>query len=182
MPGEEGVVTTAALDDRRPPYGYTCRTSAPTPTRRKQPTANAYAASPRPTDRPHRPPDLHELLADSGLFGIAEVLTSNHVPRPSAHDSARNPHRSGIAWSKSAVRVTPRRYTGRQVWNKQRTEEVLLDVDDVAFGHTGVMRWNPRDKWVVCKDFSHSPIVDDATFEQAQALLVLQRHLACLRW
>ncbi|WP_442931225.1 recombinase family protein [Micromonospora sp. NBC_00389] len=41
-----------------------------------------------------------------------------------------------MAWSKSAVRVilTNPRYTGRQVWKKQRTDEVLLDVDDVALG------------------------------------------------
>jgi site-specific DNA recombinase len=37
------------------------------------------------------------------------------------------------------------RYTGRQIWNKQRTDEVLLDVDDVALGHTPVMRWNHHD-------------------------------------
>jgi hypothetical protein len=27
------------------------------------------------------------------------------------------------------------RYTGREVWNRQRREEVLIDVDDVALGH-----------------------------------------------
>ncbi len=27
------------------------------------------------------------------------------------------------------------RYTGREVWNLQRWEEVLIDVDDVALGH-----------------------------------------------
>ncbi|MEU5789753.1 recombinase family protein [Micromonospora purpureochromogenes] len=114
-----------------------------------------------------------EFLAGIGIFAIAEGLTANHVPCPSAHDRARNRHRSGIAWSKSAVRVilTNPRYTGRQVWNKQRTDEVLLDVDDVAMGHTGVMRWNTRDKWVVSKEITHEPLIDDATFEQAQALL-----------
>ncbi|MCG5465492.1 recombinase family protein [Micromonospora sp. NPDC053740] len=52
----------------------------------------------------------------------------NTMPCPSAHDRARNRHRSGIAWSKSTVRVilTNPRYTGRQVWNKPRTDEVLL--------------------------------------------------------
>ncbi|MGC4795581.1 recombinase family protein [Micromonospora saelicesensis] len=114
-----------------------------------------------------------EFLAGIYLFAIAEGLTANHVPCPSAHDRARNRHRSGIAWSKSAVRVilTNPRYTGRQVWNKQRTDEVLLDVDDVAMGHTGVMRWNARDKWVVSKEIIHEPLIDDATFEQAQAIL-----------
>ncbi|WP_091639659.1 recombinase family protein [Micromonospora pallida] len=108
-----------------------------------------------------------------GLFAIAEGLTANHVPCPSAHDRARNPHRSGIAWSKSAIRVilTNPRYTGRQVWNKQRTDEVLLDVDDVALGHTGVMRWNKRDKWITSKEIVHPPLIDDTTFEQAQTLL-----------
>jgi len=79
----------------------------------------------------------------------------------------------GIAWSKSAIRVilTNPRYSGRQVWNKQRTDEVLLDVDDVALGHTGVMRWNTRDKWVISKDITHPPLIDDDTFEQVQALL-----------
>ncbi|MBQ1030395.1 recombinase zinc beta ribbon domain-containing protein [Micromonospora sp. C97] len=57
------------------------------------------------------------------------------------------------------------------MWNKQRTDEVLLDVDDVAMGHTGVMRWNARDKWVVSKEITHEPLIDDATFEQAKAIL-----------
>ena len=32
------------------------------------------------------------------------------------------------------------RYTGRQVWNKQRKDGVLIDVDDVALGHQSRMR------------------------------------------
>jgi site-specific DNA recombinase len=42
-------------------------------------------------------------------------------------------------------------------------------------GHTGVMRWSPRDKWVVSKDITHPPLIDDATFEEAQALLSRRR-------
>ncbi|WP_406063177.1 recombinase family protein [Micromonospora sp. NBC_00860] len=49
-----------------------------------------------------------------------------------------------------------------------------LDVNDLTMGHTGVMRWNVRDKWVVSKDITHEPLIDDATFKQAQA--TLQRH------
>ncbi|WP_328372916.1 recombinase zinc beta ribbon domain-containing protein [Micromonospora zamorensis] len=33
------------------------------------------------------------------------------------------------------------------------------------------MRWNARDKWVVSKEIIHEPLIDDATFEQAQAIL-----------
>ena len=86
-------------------------------------------------------------LAGYGIFAIAEALTRDDIPCPSAQDPARNRHRGGLAWSKSAVRVilTNPRYTGHQIWNKQRTDEVLLDVDDVALGHTAVMRWNHPD-------------------------------------
>ncbi|MET7962766.1 recombinase family protein [Micromonospora zamorensis] len=33
------------------------------------------------------------------------------------------------------------------------------------------MRWNTRDKWVVSKEITHPPLIDDETFERAQALL-----------
>ncbi|GLZ08164.1 hypothetical protein Acsp03_56300 [Actinomadura sp. NBRC 104412] len=75
---------------------------------------------------------------ERGCFAIAEGLTRDGVPSPSAHDPARNRHRCGVAWSKNAVRailMNPR-YTGYQVWNKQRKDEVLLDVEDVALGPT----------------------------------------------
>ncbi|WP_084685290.1 recombinase family protein [Nonomuraea coxensis] len=51
-------------------------------------------------------------------------------------------HRSGIAWSTSAVRailLNPR-YTGRQVWNKQHKQEELLDVNDITQGHVTKLR------------------------------------------
>jgi len=56
-----------------------------------------------------------EFLAERGLFTIAEGLTRDGIPSPSAHDRARNSHRSGVASSKSAVRaiLTNPRYTGR---------------------------------------------------------------------
>jgi site-specific DNA recombinase len=42
-----------------------------------------------------------------------------------------------------AILANPR-YTGRQVWNRQRRDEVLLDVEDVAAGHETKLRWNDR--------------------------------------
>ncbi|SCL19970.1 Site-specific DNA recombinase [Micromonospora pallida] len=158
----------------RPPYGYTLRDLGPHPNAAKAADGKRLRAlTPDPDTAPIVRRIFDEFLAGYGLFAIAEGLTANHVPCPSAHDRARNPHRSGIAWSKSAIRVilTNPRYTGRQVWNKQRTDEVLLDVDDVALGHTGVMRWNKRDKWITSKEIVHPPLIDDTTFEQAQTLL-----------
>jgi hypothetical protein len=114
-----------------------------------------------------------EFLAGNGLYLIAEGLISDGIACPSAYNRARNPHRSGIAWSKSAIRVilTNPRYTGRQVWNKQRTDEILLDVEDVAMGHTSVMRWNPKQEWITSNDAVHPAIIDTDTFDAAQALL-----------
>ncbi|WP_018788723.1 recombinase family protein [Micromonospora sp. CNB394] len=112
-------------------------------------------------------------LAGYGIFAIAEALTRDDIPCPSAYDRARSPHRDGLAWSETAVRtilINPR-YTGRQVWNKQRTDEVLLDVDDVALGHTPVMRWNQRDRWIVSNELVHEPLIQQADFDRVQEML-----------
>jgi hypothetical protein len=108
-----------------------------------------------------------------GIYAIAEELTRAGIACPSAHDAARNKHRSGIAWSKGAVRVilTNPRYTGHQVWNRQRTDEVLLDVDNVALGHAARMRWNPADTWITSERDVHPAIITTEQFEQAQTIL-----------
>jgi hypothetical protein len=114
-----------------------------------------------------------EFLDGRGIFAIAEGLTRDGIPSPSAHDPARNTHRSGTAWAKGAVRaiLTNPRYTGYQVWNRQRTDEVLLDVENVALGHTAKVRRNPEDRWVFSEQPAHPKIIDKADFERAQATL-----------
>jgi site-specific DNA recombinase len=106
-----------------------------------------------------------------GYLAIAERLTADQVPSPSGHDRGRNPHRLGLAWRKSAVRaiLANPRYTGSQVWNKQRRDEVLLGIDDVAAGHVSRMRWNPKDQWVYSAELTHPPLVSRETFDQVQA-------------
>lgn len=67
-------------------------------------------------------------------FAIAEGFTGDDIPCPSRNDPARNRHRTGRARAKGAVGViliNPR-CTGHQVWNKQRKDEVLIDV---GLGH-----------------------------------------------
>ena len=63
------------------------------------------------------------------------------------------------------------RYTGRQVWNRQRRDEVLLDVEDVAAGHQSRMRWNPETAWVWSTEPSHEAIVTVELFQEVQAQL-----------
>ena len=132
----------------RPPYGYRARRRRPAPQpgqgRRRQAACTGWSST--TIAAPVVARIFAEFLAGRGFFAIAEGLTGDGIPCPSAHDPGRNRHRCGIAWSKSAVRaiLTNPRYTGRQVWNKQRKDEVLIDVDDVGLGHVTKLRWNPR--------------------------------------
>jgi len=122
-----------------------------------------------------------EFLAGYGIYAIAERLTAEGIACPSAHDPGRNRHRCGPAWSKGAVRaiLANPRYTGRQVWNRQRKDEVLIDITDVALGHLTKMRWNEADKWIYSNEIVHPPIIDDQRFQQAQQLLAAKnaRHV-----
>ena len=117
-------------------------------------------------------------IAGKGLHAIAEDLTGDGIPSPSAHDPARNRHRDTRAWSKFAVRailMNPK-YTGRQVWNRQRRDEVLLDVDDVAAGYQSRMRWNDASDWVWSTDQKHEAIVSSEDFALAQSQMSAGAH------
>lgn len=144
----------------RPPYGYTLKDLGPHPNPAKAADGKRLRGlTPDPQTAPVVQRIFAIYLAGYGIFAIAEALTRDDIPCPSAYDRARNRHRDGLAWSKTAVRtilINPR-YTGRQVWNKQRTDDVLLDVNDVALGHTPVMRWNQRDRWVTRTNWSTNP-------------------------
>jgi site-specific DNA recombinase len=156
----------------RPPYGYQLADAGEHP----HPGKAAVGA------RLHRlEPDqataevvarIFELfLAGHGCYAIAEQLTAEGIPSPAGYDRVRNPHRPGRAWAKSAVRAILRnpRYTGYQVWGRQRRDEVLLDVDDVAAGHVSRMRWNDATNWVWSAQPTHQPLVDQTTFQAVQA-------------
>jgi len=170
--------TQAALEGRflggRPPYGYTLTDLGPHPNPAKAASGKRLRGlAPDPITAPVVERIFAEFCAGAGLYLIAEGLTRDGVACPSAYDRDRNPHRTGRAWSKGAIRVilTNPRYTGVQVWNKQRTDEVLLDVDDVALGHTNVMRWNPSEKWIRSASAVHTPLIDHGTFDRAQSIL-----------
>ncbi|WP_459179741.1 recombinase family protein [Streptomyces sp.] len=116
-----------------------------------------------------------EYLSGIGIFAIAQRLTADEIPCPSAYDPQRNRHRSGIAWSKRAVRValTNPRYTGHQVWNRQSKDESLIDVEDVALGHETTLKWNPKEAWIFSEQQAHPALVSQPTFAD-HALLRLQ--------
>ena len=68
-------------------------------------------------------------LAGHSVARIARALNEAGIPCPSAADPDRNPHRPGAAWTLGTVTtiLANPRYTGRQVWNRQRTDKELAD-------------------------------------------------------
>ncbi len=158
----------------RPPYGYLIADAGPHPNPAKAADGKRlHKLGLDPEAAPIVRRIFAEFIAGHGFYAIAEGLTRDGIPSPSAHDPGRNRHRCGIAWNKFAVRailINPR-YTGYQVWNKQRKDEVLIDVEDVALGHTTKLRWNDTDTWIWSEQIVHPPIIDRETFGQVQVMI-----------
>jgi DNA invertase Pin-like site-specific DNA recombinase len=172
------MAAQAAIEGRflggRPPYGYRIADAGPHPNPAKAADGKRlHKLEPDPETAWVVRRIFAEYLAGRGLFAIAEGLTRDAIPSPSQHDAARNPHRTGQGWAKAAVRAILRnpRYTGRQVWNKQRKDEVLLDVNDVARGYETRLRWNDTRQWVWSETIAQEPLVTVEDFEAARAIM-----------
>jgi len=63
-------------------------------------------------------------------------------------------------------------YTGRQVWNRQRTDFDLADPANSTLGHRQVQRWNLPEGWVISKYPAHAALVSEADFIAAQEVAV----------
>jgi site-specific DNA recombinase len=157
----------------RPPHGYTLADAGPHPNPAKAADGKRlHRLEPDPATSPAVIRIFAEYLAGRGLFAIAEGLTRDGIPSPSQYDRARNRHRSGEGWSKEAIRaiLSNPRYTGRQVWNKQRKDEVLLDVHDVGLGYQTKMRWNDPASWIWSDAPVHEPLISVEDFQAAQLI------------
>jgi site-specific DNA recombinase len=109
-------------------------------------------------------------LAGHSVARIARALNDAGIPCPSAADPERNPHRTGAAWTLGTVATilgNPR-YTGHQVWNRQRTDCELADPANTSLGHKTVQRWNLPGGWVISARLAHPALVSEADFIVAQ--------------
>jgi len=174
------MASQAATEGRylggRPPYGYQLADAGAHPNPSKAADGKrAHRLEPDPVAAPVVRRIFAEYLDGHGLRSIAEGLTADGIASPSAHDPDRNRHRrhSGGAWAHSAVRAILHnpRYTGHQVWARQRKDEDLLDPDDVALGHHTRMRWNPKADWIWSAEITHEPLVDADTFAEVQQVM-----------
>jgi site-specific DNA recombinase len=155
----------------RPPYGYRLGDAGPHPNK-------AHAAWGRRAHRLEPNPETAHVvrwifaqrLAGHSVARIARALNESGVPCPSAADPGRNPHRPGTGWTLGTVTTILQnpRYTGHQVWNRQRTDKDLADPADVSLGHKSVQRWNLPDGWVISNRPAHEALVSQADFIAAQ--------------
>lgn len=168
----------------RPPHGYLLADNGPNPSPRKAALgARLNRLEPDPTTAWVVRRIFDEYQAGRGFRSIAEGLTGDGVPSPSEHDPARNRHRSGRGWSQGAVRAILKnpRYTGHQVWGRQRREEVLRDVEDVAAGYDTKLRWNEATEWVWSKELAHEPLIAVEQFDAVQRLMAAGSHRPTMR-
>jgi hypothetical protein len=157
----------------RPPYGYRLADAGPHPNK-------AHAAWGRRAHRPDPDPAtaptvrwiFAHRLAGHSVARIARALNEAGVPCPSAADPGRNTHRTGAGWTLGTVTTILEnpRYTGRQVWNRQRTDRDLADPADVTLGHKKVQRWNLPEGWVISARPAHPALVSEADFVAAQGI------------
>ena len=92
------MAAQAAIEGRflggRPPYGYVLADAGPHPNPGKAADGQRlHVLAPDPVAAPVVARIFDEFVAGTGLYAIAEGLTRDGIPSPSAHDRARNPHR-----------------------------------------------------------------------------------------
>jgi site-specific DNA recombinase len=155
----------------RPPYGYRLADAGPHPNKAHAARGRrAHRLEPDPATAPVVTWMFAQRLAGHSAARITRALNDAGVPCPSAADPGRNPHRTGAAWTLrtvAAILANPR-YTGRQVWNRQRTDFDLADPANTTLGHKQVQRWNLPEGWVISKHPAHAALVSEADFIAAQ--------------
>jgi site-specific DNA recombinase len=155
----------------RPPYGYRLADAGPHPNKAHAAWGRrAHRLEPDPQTAPVVTWMFAQRLAGHSAARITRALNDAGVPCPSASDPGRNPHRTGAAWTLrtvAAILANPR-YTGRQVWNRQPSDAVLVDPANTGLGHKQVQRWNLPEGWVISKRPAHAALVSEADFIAAQ--------------
>jgi hypothetical protein len=155
----------------RPPYAYRLADAGPHPNKAHAAWGRrAHRLEPDPATAPVVAWMFVQRLAGRSAARITRALNEAGIPCPSAADPKRNPHRTGAGWTLRTVAAIPAnpRYTGRQVWNRQRTDHDLVDPGNTGLGHRQVQRWNLPEGWVISRHPAHPALVSEADFIAAQ--------------
>ena len=155
----------------RPPYGYRLGDAGPHPNKMHASWGRrAHRLEPDPGTAHVVQWIFAQRLAGHSVARITRALNDAGILCPSGADPGRNPHRTGAKWTLGTVTAILQnpRYTGHQVWNRQRTDTELADPGDISLGHKSVQRWNLPDGWVISNRPAHPALVSEADFIAAQ--------------
>jgi hypothetical protein len=156
----------------RPPYGYRLVDAGPL-------GSPAAPARPRSGDRADRVPDLlpprHRV--QHVTYRPRDARRAGRDALPSGYDPYRNRHRSGEAWTLRTVAeiLANPRYTGRQVWNRQRTDHQPITPGLPPQRRNSTRRWNPRNEWIVSREVVHPPLVSEHEYVTAHKTTAAMR-------
>jgi hypothetical protein len=99
---------------------------------------------------------------------VLSTTPGSHAPQPPTRSETRTALAlRGRCAPVAAILANPR-YTGRQVWNRQRTDFDLVDPANTGLGHKQVQRWNLPEGWVISRRPAHPALVSEADFIAAQ--------------
>jgi site-specific DNA recombinase len=165
----------------RPPYGYRLVDAGPHPNRvHARWGRRLHRLDPDPETARHVQWIFSQRLAGDSAAGIARTLNALGVVPPSAHDKARNSHRTGAAWTLrtvAAILANPR-YTGRQVWNRQSVDHHETEPGEKTTrtpGRQPTRGWNTKDQWVISTQQAHPPLISETDFVRAQHISATAR-------
>jgi hypothetical protein len=157
----------------RPPYGYRLVDAGPHPNRADARWGrHLHRLEPDPATAPHVRWIFAKRLTGRSVASITRDLNDNLVPCPSQADRSRNSHRFGAAWmltTVAAILANPR-YTGRQVWNRQRTDHDDLQPLDGLTRQHDTERWNLAAQWAISTEPAHPALISEIDFVAVQQI------------
>jgi len=150
----------------RSPYGYRLADAGPHPNKAHAAWGAGAPLRAGPGHRAGRPLDVRPAGGRAQRRPDHPRPQRRRDPVPVRRQPKRNPHRTGVAWmlrTVAAILANPR-YTGRQVWNRQRADHDLVDPANTRLGHRQVQRWNLPAGRVISARPAHPALVTEADY------------------
>lgn len=157
----------------RPPYGYLLADAGPHPNPElRWMGVRLHRLAVDPSAGPVVTQIFTWRAAGRSAAAICRELDAGVVPCPSAHDPARNRHRTGSRWTAGAVLAILHnpRYLGYQVWGRARKTDVLVDPANVQLGTKPLLVDNPSEDWIWSNDCAQPALVDRETWNSVQSI------------
>lgn len=148
----------------RPPYGYRLMDAGVHANRAHARWGRRLRRlQPDPATAPYVVRMFAERLAGASVARIPRSLNDDGVPCPAEVDAERNAHRGQCSWTLRTVAciLANPRYTGRQVWNRYRTDHQHP---------AAVRRPNAAAEWSISTRVTHPGLVSEEDFVAAQSI------------